>query len=330
MINNLKVLIIIPVKEINDYIRESVSHILNLDYHNFEILIFPDQETKENFPKTRIIPTGKIGPAEKRDLAIKYAQGEILAFLDDDAYPKKNWLKNAIKHFENENIAAVGGPAITPQGDSLLQKASACVFESFLGGGNCRYRYLPFKKVFFVDDFPSVNFLIRTDIFKKLNGFDNTFWPGEDTKLCLNITKKLNKKIIYDPKVQVFHHRRKGFRSHLKQVCNYALHRGFFAKKFPETSLRLGYFVPSFFVLYLILGLIFCFFIPWFWILYFGILSIYFLGLLFDGILAAFRYRKSGILVLALIPLTVVNIFLTHFFYGIWFLKGILKEELKK
>ena len=36
---------------------------------------------KKDFPKTKIIETGKIGPAEKRDLALKYATGEILAFL---------------------------------------------------------------------------------------------------------------------------------------------------------------------------------------------------------------------------------------------------------
>ena len=34
--------IIIPVKEINDYLRESVPYLLALDYENFEILILPN------------------------------------------------------------------------------------------------------------------------------------------------------------------------------------------------------------------------------------------------------------------------------------------------
>ena len=48
---NKKVSIIIPVKEINDYIREAISHHLKLDYDNYEILIFSDNESNEIFEK---------------------------------------------------------------------------------------------------------------------------------------------------------------------------------------------------------------------------------------------------------------------------------------
>lgn len=34
--------IIIPVKAINDYIREAMQHYAELDYDDYEILIFPD------------------------------------------------------------------------------------------------------------------------------------------------------------------------------------------------------------------------------------------------------------------------------------------------
>ena len=36
--------IIIPVKEINDYLRESVPYLMGLDYEDFEILIVPNIE----------------------------------------------------------------------------------------------------------------------------------------------------------------------------------------------------------------------------------------------------------------------------------------------
>jgi cellulose synthase/poly-beta-1,6-N-acetylglucosamine synthase-like glycosyltransferase len=313
-----KVSIIIPVREINDYIRESIPYILKLDYSNYEVIIFPDTASDEKFDKTKIIPTGRIGPAEKRDLALKYAEGEILAFLDDDAYPRSDWLKNAARHFEDERIGAVGGPAVTPQNDNLLRQASGKVYESKLCSGNYAYRYIP-GKLMEVDDFPSVNLIVRKDVFEQAGGFDSTYYPGEDTKLCLDITKKIGKRIIYDPEVYVWHHRRELFAQHMKQITNYALHRGYFAKTLPETSFRFSYFVPSLFLMGLVLGPIACLLIPFLWPAYFGVLGIYVLALLVSII-----NMKD----IKLAFLTMAGIFITHIGYGFYFIKGLFLAKL--
>ena len=140
--NQLKVDIIIPVKEINNYIYESIPEILNLDYENFGIIIFPDtfdgderlmnltQQTRSTREphNLRIIPTGSVGPAQKRDLALRYSNADIFAFMDDDAYPRRDWLKNAVKHFENPDTVAVGGPAITPQTIPFIKGSQARSF----------------------------------------------------------------------------------------------------------------------------------------------------------------------------------------------------------
>lgn len=321
--------IIIPVKEVNDYIKESIPHILNLDYKDFEIIIFADVPAAVAFPKTTIIATGNIGPAEKRDLALKYARGSIFAFLDDDAYPRKDWLSKALRHFDNPQVAAVGGPAVTPSSDTFHQKVSGAVFLSKIGGGNPD-RYWPIGRVKEVDDWPSVNLLVRRSLFEQVGGFNSDYWPGEDTKLCLDIIKA-GEKIIYDPDVFVWHHRREGLIRHLRQVGGYGLHRGFFAKKFPETSKRLKYFIPSFFVLFLIVGapLLFLgnnFFSRFF---YAGI-GIYIIALM----IALFQIQgKEKKLAVSLVSLFYIS--LTHIWYGIRFLQGYLftrdlKSELRR
>src|SRR3989344_8647399 len=82
-----------------------------LDYDNFEVIVVSDKKVK--LPKlsksSRLLLTHKnaTGPAEKRDLAIKKAKGEICAFIDDDAYPDQEWLKNAVGEFKNSKISAV-------------------------------------------------------------------------------------------------------------------------------------------------------------------------------------------------------------------------------
>ena len=123
--------IIIPAKDNNPYLEECIFHCKKLDYSDYEIMILPDNPLPINWEDVRVAPTGPIGPSEKRDKGVKRAKGGILAFLDDDAFPSPDWLKNAATHFQNEEVAAVGGPAVTPQSDTLKQKASGFVYSSF-------------------------------------------------------------------------------------------------------------------------------------------------------------------------------------------------------
>ena len=236
--------IIIPVKKINDYIRKEIIPALKTQtFKNFELIIIPDKyEKKEKLPSfVKIIPSNLItGPADKRDLGVKKAKGSLMAFLDDDAYPHKNWLKNSVKYFKNPQVSAVCGPGITPPKNNLLQKTSGLLWQTWLGAGGNTLRCTPRKKQE-VDDYPTFNLIVRKKDFEKINGFDSQFWPGEDTKLCHDLVYKLKKKIIYDPKILVYHHRREIFIPHLKQIARFGLHRGFFSKILPKTSKKTLY-----------------------------------------------------------------------------------------
>ena len=127
----MTVSIIIAVKTWQKNLEECVSKCLELDYPDFEIIILPDEEEtvpsgailKKGNASVRVIPTGPVSPPEKRDIGLKHANGDILAFLDDDAWPEKDWIKKAVENFKDEGIAAVGGPAITCPNDNLRQKA---------------------------------------------------------------------------------------------------------------------------------------------------------------------------------------------------------------
>ncbi len=319
--NSKKVSIIIPVKAINDYIHEALLHYEQLDYPSYEIFIFPD-ELDADFvvpSNVHVIASGSVGPAEKRDLALLYADGDYLAFIDDDAWPRPDWLKNAVELLDQDDVGAVGGPAVTAPNDSFLQQASGKVYESFLCSGNYTYRYLP-KKRRYVDDLPSVNLIVKREVFEQIKGFDSSFYPGEDTKLCLDIVRE-GFRIIYDPDILVYHHRRYLFRGHLKQITNYAKHRGYFVKTLPQTSLRLSYFLPTLFVLGLVAGPVVCAVFPVLWYAYFGVLGLY-------VVLAAvslFSCRN-----ICLFFFSFLGIVASHIGYGIYFVKGLLSKKLMR
>lgn len=314
----IKYSFIIPVKEINDYIRGAVSNVLFLSENNFEIIIYPDEATDEIWGKTRQIATGPIGPAQKRNLAVRDAKGEILIFIDDDAYPRADFFKILDQDFGDENIVAVGGPAMTPKESKFWQRVSGATFLSSLSGGFPE-RYRPYGKKKFVADWPTVNLSIRKKAFEELGGFVGDYWPGEDTKLGFDLLTKKNARILYDPELIVYHHRREGLVKHVKQISAYGLHRGFFAKKFSATSLNWRYFMPSLFVLFIFFGVAASYFSKFFLNLYILGWIIYFVALL-NAFYDIYRHEKNILVTLA----ASYYIFLTHIFYGLRFLQGLL------
>jgi hypothetical protein len=152
---------------------------------------------------------------------------------------------------------------------------------------------------------------------KKVGGWGSTFYGGEDTYICM---KMLNYgRMIYDPKVIVYHHRRPLFYQHLKQIFNVGVHRGYFFKRYPETSRQLLYLLPT----TLTLG---------FWVLFilslFNVIALalflFFFGIFF-GIALSSVLDKEDILGTLVASFGIVT---THMAYGIGFIKGLFTNRL--
>jgi GT2 family glycosyltransferase len=271
--------------------------------------------------RIHILNSGKVGPAQKRDLGSQKANGEILVFLDDDSYPDSNLLTLAQKYFKDKEIVALGGPAITPKSNSFWQKVSGAVFLSKFSGGNPE-RYFPTGEMKEIYDWPSVNFMVRKVDFLNIGGFNSPYWPGEDTKLCLDLTLKVKKKILYIPQMIVWHHRRDGLVAHLKQIGAYGIHRGYFAKIFPQTSRKLIYFIPSLFLLFAFFS---CFYFYFSSLLQIIILAGWF-AYFFALLLAAIDITKKETFFIAMAAL--IYVFFTHLYYGLRFLQGLFTIKL--
>lgn len=247
------------------------------------------------------------------------AKGKYFAFLDDDSYPDPLWLQNASRLFlKHPEVAALCGPCLTPPSDTIFQKASGLVWSSYLGSGGAGTYRNQIRPPRYIDDFPSVNLIVRKSSFNAVGGFQTEHWPGEDTLLCLDLTKKLGQKIYYHPSLVIYHHRRPVFLPHLKQISRYATHRGYFARIYPDNSRKIGYFLPSFLALYLL-------FLPFNLTHLLFILPLFLYLLLLSITLFDFVIKNNNLLTALL---ATISIPLTHVYYGILFLGGFFTPKL--
>jgi glycosyltransferase involved in cell wall biosynthesis len=242
-----RVSVIVPLHRDTLAFRRCVRAVRSLPGDDYELIVVSDSPVDGLPEDVRLVTTGAetdTSPAEKRDAAVAVAAGQVLAFLDDDAYPARDWLERALERFEDPSIAAVGGPGITPPKSPFRERASGAFYESLFGSGGLRARFRPSGPTRPVDDWPAYNLLIRREALARVGGWGSSFYGGEDTKVCLAL-RDAGFAIVYDPAVLVYHHRRPIFAAHLKQVGNVGRHRGYFVRKFPGTSARPTYFLPA-------------------------------------------------------------------------------------
>lgn len=331
-LNKIHVSVIIPLWVDSERFYQDLIKFNEIQSVEYELLVVYDngkripEGIEKNVTNLRLVPTkqSSTGPAEKRDLASKLALGRYLAFIDDDAYPDKDWIKEILTGFNHKDIVAVGGPGITPPEASFLEKVSGKVYESYLCSGLAQNRFVR-KEETFVIDWPAYNLVVRKEIFDQVGGFDVKFYGGEDTFLCMKLLSL--GKIRYLPNAFVYHHRRPVFMSLFRQIYNIGKHRGYFFKKFPKNSRKFFYTLPSI----LTLGLLSLILLSLFSVYFF--LTLAFLLLLsFIIALVTISNEKSLSFIknLRLRILASIGIIGVHVSYGISFIEGLLTKNLER
>jgi glycosyltransferase involved in cell wall biosynthesis len=208
--------IIIPCKQVDSYVQRCIKHIRELDYKDWEVVLVTDTECSGL-------------PAEKRNYGIKKAKGDVIAFIDSDAYPRRDWLNDLHKtllwqsRYGNDinfyyDIAAVCGPGILPPDASLREKATDLVLRWL----PFSYRVVP-KRVTEVPEYPTFNLIVRKEILDKVGKFER-YLTGEDSLLCMKIRQYGT--IMYYPDLVVYHNRRELFKPYFKQISVWGWHRG--------------------------------------------------------------------------------------------------------
>lgn len=122
----MKVSIVIPAHNEEQFIAATLQKVCALDYPDFEVIVVDNASSDRTaeiagaFP-VKVVREEKKGLLHARERGRVEAKGEIIANIDADCLPDADWLSNGVRHFRDEKVAAVSGPYYYFDGKPLFR-----------------------------------------------------------------------------------------------------------------------------------------------------------------------------------------------------------------
>jgi cellulose synthase/poly-beta-1,6-N-acetylglucosamine synthase-like glycosyltransferase len=192
---------VIPARNEEENIEKCMLAILNLDYakDRYEVIVADggSEDRTAEVARARgaiVIKNAKIIQSAARNLGAMNAKGELIAFIDADIILEREWLKKAIIHFRDPDVAAVGNfPGIAEE-SNWLEKAWFFYVQNRHSSNSA----------ISVEWLASANVIFRKAIFNKIGGFDETIRYTEDVDISFR-ARRSGYKIILDPGLESTH-----------------------------------------------------------------------------------------------------------------------------
>ncbi len=151
---------------------------------------------------------GARGASATRNSGARVAGGSVLAFLDDDAVARPNWLKNLTAPLARPDVAGVGGH-VEPV---WLGRVPKWMPEEFLWVVGASYRGMP-RTAGPIRNVWSENMAVSRTDFWRVGGFREGFGKtgleargGEDTDFCIRLTTAMEgRSWWYEPSARIGH-----------------------------------------------------------------------------------------------------------------------------
>ena len=197
-----------------NYLKKCLDSMLDQTHDNFEAIVVkgPSTDETENllkkYPFRVIQQKEKGGLSAARNLGIKAAKGEIIAFIDDDGIADKDWLGELARVYTTEDIVSVGGK-IAPVWLNEKPEWYTDQLGSYLSLLDLSQNV---KQIVFPDCPYGCNMSFRKRVFEEIGFFDvslgryltKNLLSHDEIDLCKRIDEK-GYKTMYNPKAVVHH-----------------------------------------------------------------------------------------------------------------------------
>jgi GT2 family glycosyltransferase/membrane protein implicated in regulation of membrane protease activity len=218
-------------------LQECLEALGHVEYPDFEVIVVNDGSTDatgviaSQYP-VRVITTPNRGLSNARNTGLEAANGEIVAYLDSDAFPDPHWLKYLAAAFLDSDHVGIGGPNVAPPG---LGARAEC-FDNAPGGP--AHVLLSDREA---EHIPGCNMAFRRENLVAIGGFDPALRiAGDDVDVCWRLQER-GWTLGFSSGAMVWHHRRTTLRSYWKQQRGYGRAEALLEKKWPEKYNSLGH-----------------------------------------------------------------------------------------
>jgi len=188
-------------------LERCIKSLQNQTFRDFEIIlvykIFPEQ-LRELFETSNVVVLKESSPTlgAARNLGVKRARAELVAFIDDDAEAPPDWLKKIYSTFQQyPSLYCLGGPHFTPQEES--QKNPLRFVEGSFLEAHLQKTYSDRSAI---GKIAGCNVTYKKVVFEKIGYLNETLRTSEDWEFHERLAEN-GYRMRFDPEISVFHHR---------------------------------------------------------------------------------------------------------------------------
>lgn len=214
-----------------DTLDECLRHTSSLDYPDLEIVVVDDgsrdstAEIARGYPGVRLIQIEHSGLAAARNAGLEAAEGDLVAYLDSDAFPTPEWPYYLALAFDAPDVGGAGGPNLPPYDEppqaEVVARAPGGPVQVLLSDDRAEH-------------VPGCNMAFWRIVLTEIGGFDPVYTiAGDDVDACWKVLSR-DWKIGFHPAALVWHRRRQGLRNYLRQQREYGRSEALVEARHPE------------------------------------------------------------------------------------------------